>query len=86
MIGFSKIAGYEKEKQYLSSIREMLIHPDRFIQAGVRIPHGILLFGDPGVGKSVLARAIAEKPLACVELCSADCARDDAADYVVKAF
>ena len=83
---FKQIAGYEKEKQYLMGLREMLLNLDEYRKAGVRIPCGILLYGEPGVGKSMLARAIADKPIACVEVCSADCTREDAADRIMSAF
>ena len=86
MDSFDRIAGYEKEKEQLRSLRELLLHLDDYKKSGIRIPRGVLLYGEPGVGKTVMAKAIAEAPISCVELCSADCTKEDAADLVLKTF
>ncbi len=86
MNNFDRIAGYEKEKEQLRGLRELLLHLDDYKKSGIRIPRGVLLYGAPGVGKTVMAKAIAEAPIACVELCSADCTREDAADKVLETF
>ena len=83
---FNCIAGYHKEKDELLSIRNLLLNVEKFKRSGIRMPRGVLLYGAPGVGKTVMARAIAGDDIALVELRSADCTRVDSEDYVLKAF
>lgn len=56
---FSDVAGLPEAKEELSDIITYLKEPDRFTRAGARVPHGILLVGDPGNGKTMLAKALA---------------------------
>ena len=84
--GFEGIAGYEKEKKELLKLRSFLHDAKRYRDAGVRVPKAILLYGHPGVGKTVMVRAIADGGISTVELRAADCCGDDAAEKVVKAF
>ena len=83
---FDRIAGYEKEKEQLRGLRELLLNLEDYKQSGIRIPRGVLLYGEPGVGKTVMAKAIAQAPISCVELCSADCTKEDATDLVLETF
>ena len=83
---FEHIAGYHKEKSELIGLRNLLTNVENFRKSGVRMPRGVLLYGAPGVGKTVMAKSIATEGIACVELRSADCTRDDSEDYVLSAF
>ncbi|MBE7082941.1 MAG: ATP-dependent zinc metalloprotease FtsH [Clostridiales bacterium] len=56
---FSDIAGADEEKAELVEIVEFLKNPQKFTNLGARIPKGILLVGNPGTGKTLLARAVA---------------------------
>ncbi len=58
-VRFSDIAGADEEKEELKEIVEFLKHPQRFTELGARIPKGVLLVGNPGTGKTLLARAVA---------------------------
>ena len=56
---FKDVAGIDTEKQELMEVVEFLKHKDKFKALGARVPRGILLSGEPGTGKTLLARAVA---------------------------
>ena len=58
-VRFSDIAGADEEKEELAEIVEFLKNPKKFTALGARIPKGVLLVGNPGTGKTLLARAVA---------------------------
>ncbi len=58
-ITFADIAGVDEAKRELSEIVEFLKTPDKFKALGARIPKGVLLVGPAGVGKTLMARAVA---------------------------
>lgn len=56
---FNDVAGIDSEKQELMEIVDFLKNKDKFQGIGARVPRGVLLSGQPGTGKTLLARAIA---------------------------
>ena len=58
-VTFADVAGIDEAKEELTEVVDFLRHPDKYRKLGGRIPHGVLLAGAPGTGKTLLARAVA---------------------------
>jgi len=56
---FKDVAGVDEAKEELMEIVDFLKNPGKFTDAGARIPTGALLYGEPGTGKTLMAKAIA---------------------------
>ena len=58
-VTFEDVAGIEEAKEELQEVVSFLKQPEKFTAIGARIPNGVLLVGQPGTGKTLLAKAIA---------------------------
>ncbi len=58
-VTFADVAGIDEVKEELQEIVDFLKYPKKYLEIGARIPKGVLLFGAPGTGKTLVARAVA---------------------------
>ncbi len=61
MSAFDRIIGYETIKTELIQICDMIHNSDIYEKLGAKMPHGMLLYGDPGLGKTLMAKAFIEE-------------------------
>ena len=58
-VKFDDVAGLDEEKSELIEIVDFLKNPEKYTKMGAKIPRGVLLYGKPGTGKTLIAKAIA---------------------------
>lgn len=58
-VTFKDVAGIDEVKEELSEIVDYLKNPGRYLDFGIKLPRGVLLVGPPGVGKTMIAKAVA---------------------------
>ena len=61
MSAFDKVIGYNKVKEELSQILDMFKNGEIYKEMGANLPHGVLLYGEPGMGKTLLATSFIEE-------------------------
>lgn len=60
-IDFSDVIGIDEIKEEVSEIVDFLKHPEKFEEVGATMPKGMILYGEPGTGKTMLAKALAKE-------------------------
>ena len=58
-VTFKDVAGINEIKEELEEVVDFLNNPKKYLEQGVKLPKGVLLVGPPGVGKTLIARAVA---------------------------
>ena len=61
MNAFEKVVGYETIKNELLQICDMIHNRDVYVELGAKLPCGILLYGAPGIGKTLMAKCFIEE-------------------------
>lgn len=61
MSAFDKVIGYQEEKKELMQLCDMLRNREHYERLGAEMPRGLLLYGDPGLGKSLMAKCFMEE-------------------------
>lgn len=83
---FDKIAGYEKQKKDLRYISDMWKNTDEYKRLGVKIPKGVMLNGDPGNGKTLMAQCLIDATGCAFEKCTKDRAQDEFIVHLKEVF
>lgn len=86
MSAFDKVIGYAKEKEELFQLCDMARDPEKYAALGVRLPRGIMLYGVPGVGKTLMASALVEEMGRKCYICRKDKANGEFIDSIRETF
>ena len=86
MKAMDKIIGYSSIKRELRQISDTLKNREAYDKLGVSSPRGLLLYGDPGVGKSLMAAAIIEESGRQAYTCRKDKPNGDFVKYIKETF
>ncbi len=86
MSAFDRVIGYEKEKEQLLQLCDIAKNPQKYAALGVRLPRGVLLHGEPGVGKTLMATAFVEETGRKRYFCRKDRPGDEFVNYIGSLF
>ena len=83
---FDKIIGYEPVKKELKRICDILVNPEKYKKFGVKAPQGLLLYGEPGVGKSLMADCFVKASKRKCFVCRKTKSNGDFVDEITNTF
>lgn len=83
---FDKIYGYEKEKNELMKLCDILRNKDKYTALGVCAPKAVLIYGEPGLGKTLMAKAFIAQSGRKVFQCKKNRPSDEFAEEITKTF
>lgn len=83
---FDKIYGYDKEKSELMKLCDILLNKEKYTNLGVSTPKAILLYGEPGLGKTLMAKAFIAESERKVFLCKKNRSGDKFTEEITKTF
>ena len=86
MNAYDKVKGYEEIKEELNRISDVIRNPDKYRKLGVTIPRGVLLYGEPGVGKTLLANCFIEDTGRKKYVIRKDKANGEFVEHITKTF
>lgn len=86
MIKFDDIIGYEKEKRELKMLCDVLKNPSKYKKLNVETPRALMIFGEPGLGKSLMAQALIEESGLPVFSCKKDRADGEFVNAIRETF
>lgn len=86
MDAFEKIYGYEREKNELIRLCDTLCNREKYRALGISLPKAILLYGDPGLGKTLMAKALIQQSGRKVFSCKKDKSSGEFVDKISKTF
>lgn len=86
MSAFEKVIGYDRLVEELEQIADILKRPQAYRDAGARVPAGLLLHGDPGVGKTLMAECLIEESGVAAVTCRKDKPNGEFVDAIRNAF
>ncbi len=86
MSAFDRIIGYESVKRELRQIADMIKNFPKYEALGAKMPRGMILYGAPGVGKTLLAKALIEEVGVPGAIIRHDMARDTFCDHIKMTF
>ena len=86
MDSFRTIIGYEKEKEELRRMVDMLKNSEKYLKVGVTIPNALLLYGEPGTGKTVMAEAVISESGLPSFACKKDSPEGEFVNHIRKTF
>ena len=81
---FDKIIGYEPVKKELKRICDILVNPEKYKKFGVKASQGLLIYGEPGVGKSLMADCFIKATKRKCFVCRKTKANGDFVDEITK--
>lgn len=86
MSNFEMIIGYEDVKAELERILDTIKDPEKYEKLGVKTPRGVMLHGEPGVGKTIISKAFLEASGRKCFICRKDKSNGDFVNEIVKVF